>query len=121
MCELRMQHLQRHQSVVVNVVGEVDRGYAPTAELAFDAVAVGQGGLEAGSAVGQREVLREVLHGSTALWSRLEIVGAFGCWRQELQKLVGGNITSAGSRPGHSGRPIRRMISRIWGRFRKAG
>src|SRR4029450_10311928 len=77
MCELRMQHLQRHQSVVVNVVGEVDRGDAPTAELAFDAVAVGQGGLEAGSAVGQREVLREV-HGSTAFWSRLEIAGASG-------------------------------------------
>lgn len=78
MCELRMQHLQRHQSVVVNVVGEVDRGYAATAELAFDAVAVSQGSLEAGSAVGQREVLREVLHGSTAFWSRLETAGASG-------------------------------------------
>ena len=41
--ELGAQHLDRDLAVVLEVVGEVDRGHAARAELALDAVAVGQG------------------------------------------------------------------------------
>ena len=40
--QLRAQHLEGHLAVVAHVVGEVDRGHAPRAELALDAVAVGE-------------------------------------------------------------------------------
>ncbi len=38
-----MQHLEGDRPVVAEVVGEVDRGHAAAAELAFDRVAVAQG------------------------------------------------------------------------------
>ena len=41
--ELGAQHLERHGPIVPEVVGEVDRGHAAAAELALDAVAIGQG------------------------------------------------------------------------------
>ena len=44
--ELRVQDLQRDRPVVLEVVGEVDRGHPPAPELALDRVAVGQSGLE---------------------------------------------------------------------------
>ena len=47
--ELGPQHLDRDLAVVLEVLGEVDGGHAALAELALDAVAVGQRGGEAGS------------------------------------------------------------------------
>ena len=45
--ELGLEHLDRDLSVVPQVLGEVDRRHAARAELALDAVAVGEGGREA--------------------------------------------------------------------------
>ena len=45
--ELRLEHLDRDVAVVLEVVREVDRRHAARAELALDAVAVGEGGREA--------------------------------------------------------------------------
>ena len=46
--EFRPQHLDRHLAVVLEVLRQVDRGHAAGAELALDAVAVGQGLGQAG-------------------------------------------------------------------------
>ena len=45
--ELGAEHLHGHLAVVLQVLGEEDRGHAPAPELALDGVAVGQSGLEA--------------------------------------------------------------------------
>ena len=50
--ELGAEDLHRDLAVVLQVLGEVDGGHAALAELALDAVAVGEGGLEAGHRVG---------------------------------------------------------------------
>ena len=42
----------RDPAVVLEVLGQVDRGHAALAELPLDAVALGEGGLEAGHRVG---------------------------------------------------------------------
>ena len=42
--ELGAQHLERDLAVVLEVLGQVDGGHAARAELALDAVAVGEGG-----------------------------------------------------------------------------
>ena len=49
--ELGMEHLERDRAVVPEVLGQVDGGHAAAAELALDAVAVGEG-RRAGSATG---------------------------------------------------------------------
>ena len=51
--ELGLQHLERHLAVVLQVLRQVDGGHAPLAQLPLDAVAVGQGGGEAGQGVSQ--------------------------------------------------------------------
>ena len=45
--ELRAQHLDGDLAAVLEVLGEIDRRHAALAELPLDAVAVGQGYLEA--------------------------------------------------------------------------
>ncbi len=45
--EIGVQDLDGHVALVLEVVREVDGGHAAGAELALDAVAVGQGGGEA--------------------------------------------------------------------------
>ena len=47
--EIVAEHLDRHLAVVLEVAREVHRGHAALAELALDAIAVGQGGGEAES------------------------------------------------------------------------
>ena len=49
--ELRLQDLERHLAVVLEVLGEVHGGHAALAEFALDAVAVGQRGGEAGKRI----------------------------------------------------------------------
>ena len=44
--EFRVEDLDRHRAIVLEVVREVDGGHAALAELALDAVAVGEGGGE---------------------------------------------------------------------------
>jgi hypothetical protein len=39
-CEFRMQHLERDGPIVPQVMGEIDRGHATTAELALDDVTI---------------------------------------------------------------------------------
>ena len=46
--ELGPEHLERDLAVVLEVLGEVDGRHAALAELALDAVAVGQGSLQSG-------------------------------------------------------------------------
>ena len=46
--ELRVEDLDRDLAAVLQVLGEVDGGHAALAELALEAVAVGQGGREPG-------------------------------------------------------------------------
>jgi hypothetical protein len=54
--ELRMEHFQCDGPVVSEIVCEKYGGHAATPNLALDAVAVGQGGLQAvGGGVGQLE------------------------------------------------------------------
>ena len=52
-CHLRVQHLEGHLALVLEIAGEKNRRHAAPAELALDEVAAGQGGLEAGEEVGQ--------------------------------------------------------------------
>jgi hypothetical protein len=40
--EFRLEHLDGDLSIVLEVLGEIDRGHPARAELALDAVAVGQ-------------------------------------------------------------------------------
>ena len=56
--QLGAQDLHRHLAVVLQVLGEVDRGHAALAELALDAVAVGEGRLQSGHRLGHRWALR---------------------------------------------------------------
>jgi hypothetical protein len=42
--ELRPEHLHRDHTPVPKVLGQIDGGHAARAELALDAVAVGEGG-----------------------------------------------------------------------------
>ena len=44
--ELGPEHLDRHLAVVLEVVGQVDRGHAAAAELALEGVAAREGGGE---------------------------------------------------------------------------
>jgi hypothetical protein len=53
--ELGAHDLDRHGAVVLQIVGQPDRGHAAAAELAVERVVVGQGGLEALQNLGQRE------------------------------------------------------------------
>ena len=50
--ELRPQHLYRDFAVVLEVLGQIDRGHAPAAELALQRVAGGQCRLQAFKVVG---------------------------------------------------------------------
>ena len=50
--EFGAEDLDGDLAVVLEVVGEVDGGHAARAELAFEAVAVGEGGGQAGGRVG---------------------------------------------------------------------
>ena len=51
--QLRPQHLEGHIAVVLEVVGEVDRGHPALAQLAVKAVAIGEGGLQSDERVWQ--------------------------------------------------------------------
>ncbi len=51
--EVRMEHLEGHGALVLDVLGEVDRRHAPAPELAFEQVAVAEGLSELGRNVGQ--------------------------------------------------------------------
>ena len=55
--QLRPKNLHRHPAVVLQVLGEVHRGHAALAQLPLDAVAVGQGALQAGHRLGHRRLL----------------------------------------------------------------
>ena len=50
--ELGAQHLHRHLAVVLQVLSEVDGGYAAGADLPLDGIAVGKGGGETVEKVG---------------------------------------------------------------------
>jgi hypothetical protein len=54
--ELGAEDLEGDPAVVLQVLGEVDGGHAALAELPLDAVALGEGGLEAGHRVGHVEL-----------------------------------------------------------------
>ncbi len=58
--QLRVEHLERDRAIVAEVVGAIDRRHPAPAERALDAVAVGEGGLEIGGAVGQRHAAEGV-------------------------------------------------------------
>ena len=66
--ELGPEHLDRDLADVLQVLGEIHRGHAAGAELALDAIAIGQGGRETSEGLG---------HGSTMLEEGLNMgVGA---------------------------------------------
>ena len=52
--ELGLEDLDGDLAVVLEVLGEVDRGHAARAELALDAVAVGKSCCKVGPGVGHR-------------------------------------------------------------------
>ncbi len=53
--EFRPQHLDRDLAIVLEVVGEIDRGHPALADLALDAIAAGEGLLESGRRLGHSE------------------------------------------------------------------
>ena len=55
--KLRVEDLKRDRAVVLEVLGEVDRGHAPAPELALDAVPVRQG---------RRQLQKHVTHANGA-------------------------------------------------------
>ena len=55
--EFGPQHLDGDLAVVLQVLGEVDRGHAARANLPLDGVAVGEGGGEAGELVGHGRIM----------------------------------------------------------------
>ena len=52
---LGTENLECHPPVVLEILGEIDRGHAAAAELAPENVAVGQGGLQPGVNVRQQK------------------------------------------------------------------
>ena len=54
--ELGVEHLQGDGAVVAEVLGEVDGGHSAAAELALDAVAIGQGVAQS---------VRQIAHGAS--------------------------------------------------------
>ncbi len=56
--ELGMHDLERDRLVMLQVVGQVNRGHPAAAELAVERVAVGQGGLEGRIISGDDDVYR---------------------------------------------------------------
>ena len=50
--QLGLEHLDGDLAVVLEVVGEIDRGHAALAQLALDPVGIGQGGLQATEEIG---------------------------------------------------------------------
>ena len=56
--QLGMEHLDGDAAAVLEVLGQVDRGHAALAQLALDAIPVGQCGGEARSGVGREELRR---------------------------------------------------------------
>ena len=54
--ELGMEHFERDRTIVLEVVGEVDRGHAPAPECALELVPVGKAGLKAGLEFGQGDL-----------------------------------------------------------------
>ena len=79
--QLGVEHLERHRPVVPEVLGEVDGGHAPAAELALDRVAVPQSRAEI------RQGIRHDVLPSTSFWNR-------GCFRS------GSKVGSIRSQPG---------------------
>jgi hypothetical protein len=67
--KLRVENLDGDLAIVLQVVGEVDRRHAAAAELALDAIAVGQSGLQAFKNVG---------HGSSKTRSYVRVDGWAG-------------------------------------------
>ena len=55
--EFGVEDLDGDLAVVLEVVGEVDGGHAALAELALEAVAVGEGGGEAGDGIGHADLI----------------------------------------------------------------
>ena len=56
--EVGMQHLDGDVAIVLEVVREIDGGHAAGAELALDAVAVGEGGRESRERLGHAATIR---------------------------------------------------------------
>src|SRR5512146_3009569 len=52
-CQIRMEHLQRHRAIVLQVVGEVDRGHPAATQLALDAVPLRERRTKSGVGIGQ--------------------------------------------------------------------
>ena len=52
--QLRLQDLERHLAVVLEVLGQVHGGHAALAELPLDQIAISEGGDEAGERFGHR-------------------------------------------------------------------
>ena len=52
--KFRLQDLERDGAVVLQVLGEVDGGHPAVAELALEAVAVGESRAEGGQSIGHR-------------------------------------------------------------------
>ena len=45
--EIGLEHLERHVAVVAEIPGQIDRGHAALTELALDAIAALEGGVQA--------------------------------------------------------------------------
>ena len=70
--ELGVQHLDGDLAAVPQVLGEVDRGHAALAQLALEAIPVGEGGGEAGRGGG---------HEGDSIWPGGRAGASSGAWR----------------------------------------
>ena len=75
--KFRAQHLHRYSAVMLEVLGEIDRGHAPLAQLPLDAVAVGEGSGQSFDLVGHVGLNMQVADGDREPWHGPELAGMF--------------------------------------------
>jgi hypothetical protein len=73
--QLGLQHLDGHLALVLQILGQVDGGHPPRPELALDAVAGGEGRLQAGGQVGHGKPRCGVGAGSARIMGSAGAVG----------------------------------------------
>ena len=69
--QLRLQHLERDLALVLQVVGQVDRGHPALAELALDAIAALEGRVQAGDGIAHFGTSR--FSSSKKFWTRISL------------------------------------------------
>ena len=73
--EFRLQNFERHLAVVLQVVGQVDRGHAALTEFALDGVAAFESRVEAGDGIGHGGQYASNLCKAARIWKTGSLSG----------------------------------------------